>query len=72
MNYIKPDISEIQNNVHKVRFSNGNELYIIGTAHVSENSAQLVEDKIIEIKPDTVCIELDEQRYQSIMHKKKI
>ncbi len=71
MNYIKPDIKEIENNVHKIIFSTGNTVYLIGTAHVSENSAQLVEDKINEIKPDTVCIELDEQRFQSITQEKK-
>lgn len=71
MNYTNPLIEEIENNVHKLTFNTGNELYIIGTAHVSENSAQLVEDKIKELQPDTVCIELDEQRYHSIMNKKK-
>lgn len=71
MNYTNLLIEEIENNVHKLIFNTGNELYIIGTAHVSENSARLVEDKIKELKPDTVCIELDEQRYHSIMNKKK-
>ena len=71
MNYTKPVVEEIENNVHRLSFSNGNVLYIIGTAHVSENSAQLVEDKIKTIRPDTVCIELDEQRYNSIINTKK-
>ena len=70
MIYIKPDIEEIEDNVYKVIYNSGNILYIIGTAHVSENSAQLVEDKIREIKPDTVCIELDEQRYENIVNKR--
>jgi pheromone shutdown-related protein TraB len=71
MNYIRPDIKEIENNVHKISFSTGSTVYLIGTAHVSENSAQLVENKINEIKPDTVCIELDEQRFQSITQAKR-
>jgi pheromone shutdown-related protein TraB len=71
MNYISPDIDEVENNVHKISFSTGKTVYLIGTAHVSENSAQLVEDKIKEIKPDTVCIELDEQRFLSITQKKR-
>lgn len=42
------------------------ELILIGTAHVSKASADQVK-KVIEIeKPDSVCIELDEQRYKSI------
>jgi len=74
MNIIKNDIEnieEIENNIHKINFSKGQTLYLIGTAHVSENSAQLVEDNIKKLMPDTVCIELDEQRYQSIIHKRK-
>lgn len=71
MNYSKPVINEIEDNVHRISFSSGNEVYLIGTAHVSKNSAQLVEDKITELKPDTVCIELDEQRFHSITRKKK-
>lgn len=32
--------------------------WIIGTAHVSKESAELVEKVIEELKPDTVCVEL--------------
>lgn len=42
------------------------EFILIGTAHVSKRSAELVKEVIEAEKPDTVCIELDEQRYQSI------
>ncbi|KHF40669.1 TraB/GumN family protein [Halalkalibacter okhensis] len=44
----------------------GKELILIGTAHVSKQSAEQVKDVIELEKPDTVCVELDEQRYQSI------
>ncbi|RYD01674.1 hypothetical protein N752_29300 [Desulforamulus aquiferis] len=43
------------------------EIIIIGTAHVSKHSAEQVKEVIELERPDTVCIELDEQRYQSIM-----
>ncbi len=46
---------------------NGKEYILIGTAHVSKQSAELVKDVIEQEKPDSVCIELDEQRYQSIV-----
>src|SRR5690625_7627965 len=42
------------------------EIIIIGTAHVSRKSAEQVKEVIMLEEPDAVCIELDEQRYQSI------
>jgi pheromone shutdown-related protein TraB len=43
----------------------------VGTAHVSKESAQLVSDIIETEKPDTVCVELCDARYQSIRQKDK-
>ncbi|WP_413377425.1 TraB/GumN family protein [Alkalihalobacillus sp. 1P02AB] len=45
----------------------GKEIILIGTAHVSKQSAEQVKEVIETERPDSVCIELDEQRYQSIM-----
>ncbi|WP_226037589.1 TraB/GumN family protein [Aquibacillus saliphilus] len=45
----------------------GKEIILIGTAHVSRQSAEQVKEVIESEKPDSVCIELDEQRYQSII-----
>ncbi|ADC50076.1 TraB family pheromone shut-down protein [Alkalihalophilus pseudofirmus OF4] len=45
---------------------NGKELILIGTAHVSKQSAEEVKQVIEAEQPDSVCVELDEQRYQSI------
>ena len=42
------------------------EFIIIGTAHISEASAELVEKVIEEEGPDRVCIELDQRRYESL------
>lgn len=50
---------------------NGKELILIGTAHVSRLSAEQVKEVIERERPDSVCIELDEQRYQSIMDSNK-
>ncbi len=44
---------------------------LLGTAHVSEESARLVSDVITREKPDTVCVELCASRYQSIRQKDK-
>lgn len=50
---------------------NNKEIILIGTAHVSRQSAELVKEVIEEEKPDSVCIELDEQRYKSITEGEK-
>ncbi len=50
---------------------NGKELILIGTAHVSRQSAEQVKEVIESERPDSVCIELDDQRYQSIMDRNK-
>ncbi|MDL4841629.1 TraB/GumN family protein [Aquibacillus rhizosphaerae] len=42
------------------------EFILIGTAHVSKQSAQQVKEVIEAERPDSVCIELDEQRFQSM------
>jgi pheromone shutdown-related protein TraB len=44
---------------------------LVGTAHVSRESAQQVEQIIREERPDTVCIELCQSRYQSIRQKER-
>ena len=54
--------------IHRLDFEN-KEIILLGTAHVSKESAQLVKDVIEEEKPDTVCVELCESRYQAIRQK---
>jgi pheromone shutdown-related protein TraB len=44
----------------------GRTLYIVGTAHVSEESVREVELVIDQVRPDTVCVELCEPRYQAL------
>lgn len=46
----------------------GKEIILIATAHVSKQSAELVRTVISDERPDSVCIELDEERYQNIQH----
>lgn len=47
------------------------EIILIGTAHVSKKSAEQVKEIIEAEKPDTVCIELDQQRYKSVTEGQK-
>jgi len=44
----------------------GKEFKLIGTAHVSRESIEEVRTIICEEKPDMVCVELDQGRYNSI------
>ena len=45
--------------------SEGTTYHIVGTAHVSEQSRQEVADLIERLKPDEVCVELCQERYDS-------
>ncbi len=54
-----------EQNITRVQV-NDKEIILIGTAHVSKHSAEQVKEVIEAERPDAVCIELDDQRYQSI------
>lgn len=47
------------------------EIILIGTAHISRESINLVNKTINDEKPDTVGVELCDQRYKTITNKKK-
>ncbi len=51
--------------IHTLSYQ-GKQILLIGTAHVSRHSAQLVEDTILEQNPDTVCVELCATRLASL------
>ncbi|MEE9419433.1 MAG: TraB/GumN family protein [Desulfatiglandaceae bacterium] len=57
-------------NTHRLTFED-KEVILIGTAHVSRESAELVSKVIEEENPDTVCVELCQSRYQAITQKNK-
>jgi pheromone shutdown-related protein TraB len=51
--------------IHHLK-SDDKEFLLIGTAHVSKESADLVKRTIEEATPDAVCVELCESRYEAI------
>ena len=53
-------------NITRIELDN-REIILIGTAHVSRHSADQVKEVIEAERPDTVCIELDDARYQTLM-----
>ena len=45
----------------------GRDIYLVGTAHVSQQSVNEVKRVIDELAPDTVCVELDKTRYEAMI-----
>lgn len=64
-----PMISDMHNTETLQLTDEDKEITLIWTAHVSRKSAELVCQVIKEQRPDTVCVELCQSRYQSIMQK---
>lgn len=58
----------METNVHRMQVGE-KEIILIGTAHVSPQSVEEVRELIEQEKPDSVCIELCEGRYNSIVNK---
>lgn len=54
--------------VHVIEYE-GRTFTIIGTAHISNESVELVERVISTSLPDCVCLELDDKRFQSLQQK---
>lgn len=46
-------------------------ILLVGTAHLSQQSRELVEQIITREKPDTVCVELDHRRYQALSNRQQ-
>lgn len=44
----------------------GREIVLVGTAHVSQASVEMVREVIAAELPDTVCVELDHQRHKAL------
>jgi pheromone shutdown-related protein TraB len=51
--------------------SGGREFILVGTAHVSRESVDLVREVIAKERPDCVCIELDAQRFEALSHRRR-
>ena len=56
--------------VHLIK-KDGREFIIVGTAHISRQSADLVREVIENEKPDVVCVELDEKRMIALSEKNR-
>lgn len=56
--------------VHRLTIDD-REVILVGTAHVSQESVDLVRRVIAEEQPDCVCVELDEKRYKALSGRKR-
>ena len=65
-----PEPDQYSEDVHQLQLGQ-RQIILIGTAHVSQDSAHLVRDVITREQPDCVCIELDQKRYESLSQKKR-
>ena len=63
-------ISDNDKMVHHLEYDHKH-VILVGTAHVSKESAEQVTRIIQEESPDTVCVELCPSRYQSIRQKER-
>ena len=56
--------------VHVIQLD-GREIILVGTAHISRNSADLVSRVVENERPDCVCVELDSKRYNALSKRKR-
>ena len=59
-----------EDNIQRLEYES-KEIILIPTAHISKKSAEQVKDVIETEEPDSVCVELDEERYSSINNEDK-
>jgi pheromone shutdown-related protein TraB len=64
-----PAESDASGDIHTLEVD-GREFTVVGTAHISRESADLVRETIERLRPDTVCVELDSQRYETLSQKR--
>lgn len=55
--------------VRRLTLLDGREIILVGTAHISRSSVELVHRVIEREMPDCVCVELDEKRYEALSQK---
>jgi pheromone shutdown protein TraB len=51
--------------------ADGRRFVLVGTAHISQESVALVREVIEQEHPQTVCVELDQRRYEALSQRKR-
>lgn len=52
---------------HQIVRRGGKTYHLLGTAHISSRSVEEARELIEQVRPDTVCVELDEARHKAVM-----
>ena len=61
--------SKLPDSVRKITTAGGKNVFIVGTAHVSKKSVIDVKETIEKVNPDSICVELCEARYKSLVNR---
>jgi len=64
------DDLDIERDLTRLQIAN-REIILVGTAHISRESVEVVERVIDRESPDVVCVELDRQRFESLRNDQK-
>jgi pheromone shutdown-related protein TraB len=60
-----PAVSDLPSTVSEIELD-ARRIYLVGTAHVSQESVHDVRRTLEQVRPDTVCVELCQARYESL------
>jgi pheromone shutdown-related protein TraB len=64
------DPMKSSDDVHELEVD-GRHFILVGTAHISRESVDLVREVIDKERPDCVCVELDAQRYEALSQERR-
>ena len=59
-------IEDLEQDVTRLTLEDGKRVTLVGTAHISQQSVDVVRQIIASSQPDTVCVELDEERFRAV------
>ncbi len=59
------DTSQLEQDITRTQVE-GKDVILVGTAHISQQSVEVVRAIIDKEQPDTVCVELDEERFRAV------
>lgn len=59
--------SKLPESVCKITTGDGRNIFLVGTAHVSKQSVEDVKKTVEMVNPDSICVELCEARYKSLI-----
>ncbi len=60
------DSTTPQDDVTRLTIDDDKEVILVGTAHISQQSVDIVRDIIAQEQPDVVCVELDDERFKAM------